>query len=198
MLGGKSCGESNSTSRDDDGTAYVAPAKDPPSSGTFLLETSKINCTAKYVRYLANITYRNGGQSIQYTIRDIEPQPVKDLLVQMVWEAASNILVPDDIQARNAEIDGAFAASTYSQRSREYLEERFRYWNAFTIYAAFLNTIESATTRACFFISKDSKCNEVETRGNFSEVVVHPIDCIKHYTSKCIDARLSTHGRLVY
>ncbi|EAT79388.1 hypothetical protein HBH56_100850 [Parastagonospora nodorum] len=195
MLGGISCGESNPMSRDDDGTAYVAPAKDPPSSATFLLETSKINCTEKYVSYVANITYRNGIRSIQYTIRDIEPQPAKDLLIEMVWEAASNILVPDDIQPRNAGIDEAFAASAYSQRSREYLEERFRYWNAFTIYAAFLNTIESATTRACFFFLKDPKCNEVETRGNFSELVVHPIDCLKHYTTPSVleNSRLNPH-----
>jgi hypothetical protein len=74
----------------------------------------------------------------------------------MEWEASISDIFPGGEQPRNdgfypasPYINAAFAASSFFQHSRDYLKERFRYWNAFTIYAAFLDTIESATGRIC-------------------------------------------------
>jgi hypothetical protein len=151
----------------------------------YLFETSKTNCTERYVNYILNITYTKGVRSLQYTTHDIEPQPVKDKSIMMVWEAASDVVLPGYGQPRNASIDAIFAASPYFQRSREYLEERFRYWNAFTIYAAFLGTIESATNRVCSSPQIRPKCNIEWTRSNGSREAYGPVDCVPWITSKC-------------
>jgi hypothetical protein len=153
--------------------------------GQYLMETSTFNCTDRYVKYILNITHTKGVRSIQYTMRDIEPQPVKDLAIMMVWEAASDDVPPVEEQPRNASIDAVFAASAYFQRSREYLQERFRYWNAFTIYAAFLGTIESATYRSCHTPRITPKCDTEWTRTNGSRAVFGPISCFQYVESKC-------------
>jgi hypothetical protein len=175
-----------------DGIAYGARP-----NGTyfdsFLIETSKTNCTERYVSYTTNITYNKGVRSIQYTMRDIEPQPVKNKSIDMEWEASINDIFPGGEQPRNASfyatspyVDAAFAASSYLQRSRNYLKERFRYWNAFTIYAAFLETIESATQRACYVPTTVPKCGAERTRTNGSRVAVGPDDCFQWDDSKYI------------
>jgi hypothetical protein len=151
----------------------------------YLSETSRTNCTQRYVNYILNITYTKGVRSLQYTTHDIEPQPVKDLGIMMVWEAASDEVLTGDGQPRNASIDAVFAASPYFQRSREYLEERFQYWNAFTIYAAFLGTIESASYRDCYAPQIRPKCNIEWTRSNGSRAAYGPVNCFPWITSKC-------------
>jgi hypothetical protein len=151
----------------------------------FLLETSRTNCTERYVNYILNITYTKGVRSLQYTTHNIEPQPAKDLSIMMVWEAASDVVLPGYGQPRNATIDAMFAASPYFQRSREYLEEKFRYWNAFTIYAAFLDTIESATYRECSTRQMGPKCNIEWTRSNGASAAYGPMRCFSRVESKC-------------
>jgi hypothetical protein len=151
----------------------------------YLLETSRTNCTERYVNYILNITYTKGVRSLQYTTHNIEPQPVRDLGIMMVWEAASDEVPPGDGQPRKASIDAVFAASPYFQRSREDLEERFQYWNAFTIYAAFLDTIESATYRSCSTTRMGPKCNIEWTRPNGSRAAYGPMSCLPKVRSKC-------------
>jgi hypothetical protein len=193
VLGGTPCQDPQGNSRTLDengareynnGTVHNAPANGTYSS-RYLMETSKTNCTERYVRYITNVTYIRGVRSIQYTMRDIEPQPVKDLFIKMVWEAASDVVLPGDGQSRNASIDAVFAASTYFRRSREYLEERFRYWNAFTIYAAFLGVIESATYRSCYIPRTGTKCNAEWTRSNGSRAAFGPVNCMKEDRGEC-------------
>jgi hypothetical protein len=150
----------------------------------YLLETSRTNCTERYVNYILNITYTKGVGSLQYTTHDIEPQPVKDLSIMMVWEAASDEVLTGDGQPRNASIDAVFAASPYFQRSREYVKERFQYWNAFTIYAASLGTIESATYRFCSAPRPRPNCNNEWTRSNGSRAAYGPINCAPWTASK--------------
>jgi hypothetical protein len=64
-------------------------------SGMYLLETSKTNCTARYVRYTANVNFAKGIRSIHYTIDDIEPQPAKGLGINVVWEASIDQIPTD-------------------------------------------------------------------------------------------------------
>jgi hypothetical protein len=193
VLGGTPCQDPQGNSRTldengareyNDGKIYGALANGTYSS-RYLMETSKTSCTERYVRYIANVTYIRGVRSIQYTMRDIEPQPVKDLSIMMVWEAASDVVISEYGQPRNASIDAIFAASTYFQRSREYLEERFRYWNAFTIYAAFLGVIESATYRNCYIPRTDTKCNAEWTRSNGSRAAFGSVNCMKEDRGEC-------------
>jgi hypothetical protein len=79
-------------------------------SNRYLIETFKTNCKERYVRYIANITYSKQIRSVQYTMRDIEPQPVKDLFVQMEWEASISDMFPKSEQPRNV---GFYPASPY-------------------------------------------------------------------------------------
>jgi hypothetical protein len=175
-----------------------------PPNGTYsrrhLIETTKTNCTERYVRYIANITYSKGIRSIQYTMRDIEPQPVKDLSIVMIWEASNSTVSPGREWQQNASIDAAFAASPYFQRSRDYLKEKFLYWNAFTIYAAFLDTIESATNRYCYVATNDPngpRCNAEWTRSDGSRVAFGPVICPPVDRCKYIDDRLSRTAKPV-
>jgi hypothetical protein len=199
-IGGALCEDPQGNSPVSDGIATVVNINDPPdvslihdiSSDRYLMETSRTNCTERYVNYVLNITYTKGVRSLQYTTHDIEPQPVKDLEIIMVWEAASDEVfpgdeqpsLPGDGQPRNASIDAVFAASSYFQRSREYLEERFRYWNAFAIYTAFLDAIESATYRSCSRPQITPKCNIEWTRSNGSLAAYGPVFCFPWDNSK--------------
>lgn len=186
-----------------DGIAYGA-RPNGTYSNRYLIETFKTNCKERYVRYTTKITYSKGIKSVEYTMRDIEPQPVKDLSIEMEWEASINEVFPGGEQPRNATfyaaspyINAAFAASPYLQRSRDYLKERFRYWNAFTIYTAFLETIESATQRVCYVPTTVPECNAEWTRSNGSRGSMGSGKCFQWGNSKCINVRLLRTANLV-
>jgi hypothetical protein len=193
IIGSAICQDPQGNSPAPDGIATIAKSDNISDvslirglhSGSYLTETSITNCTERYVNYILNITYTKGVRSLQYTTHDIEPQPVKDLDIMMVWEAASDEIPPGDGQSRKASIDAVFVASPYFQRSRKYLEERFQYWNAFTIYAAFLGTIEFATYRSCYPPQIKPKCNIEWTRSNGSREAYGPVDCFPWIISKC-------------
>jgi hypothetical protein len=196
VLGGP-CIDSQVDSQGDSQTldekgASEAPGSKPP-NGTYLVETSMTNCTDRYVRYITNVTYTKGVLSINYTMHDIEPQPVKDLGIVVVWEAASDEVLSGDGQLnKKASIDAVFAASPYFQRSKEYLKERFRYWNAYATYAAFVGAIESATLRECYTPDPMPKCDTEWPRSNGSRAEFGPVSCQQwNSRSKCIDVRLS-------
>jgi hypothetical protein len=183
-------------------TTLGGPCKDsqtmkkPPTdmdSGWYLVETTKTNCTDIYVRYNANITYTKGVRSIHYTMHDIEPQPVRDLSTMVVWEAARNELLTGDGQLKEkADIDAVFVASPFFQRSKDYLKERYRYWNAFTIYAAFIGAMESATLRYCTAINSSQNCDVEWTKPDGSRALYGPVHCFAlPFRSKCINVRLS-------
>ncbi|KAH7405647.1 hypothetical protein DE146DRAFT_744015 [Phaeosphaeria sp. MPI-PUGE-AT-0046c] len=172
-------------------------------NGTFpkryLLETSKTNCTDRYVRYTANVTFVKGVRSIHYTMHDIEPQPAKDLVLNMVWEVASDQVPADREQRRGEVMHAAYTASPYFQRSRGFLKERFRYWNAFAIYNAFLAAIESATMRGCDTKDYSQECSMDWTMSNGSRAAFGPVKCYEESsitTSILHISRLNPHRYL--
>jgi hypothetical protein len=160
-------------------------------STRYLIETSKTICKERSVGYITNVTYSKGVPSVHYTMRDIEPQPVEKLFIKIVWEASINDIFPGDEQPGSRSIDAAFAASPYLQRLRDYLKEKFRYWNAFTIYTAFMDTIESETYGRCFPPSTSVKCDRKFKRSNGSRVVFGLVECQQLENGKCIGVRLS-------
>jgi hypothetical protein len=156
----------------------------------YLVEILKTKCTDKYVRYIANITFARGIRSIRYTIHDIEPQPAKSVIVRMYWEAGSDKIPVNEGQRQEELMHAAFTASSYFQRSQVYLKERFRYWNAFTIYYAFMSAIESQTSRYCVPLDAELQCDTKSTTSNSSRAVFVPLTCGKgDYTSECTVAR---------
>jgi hypothetical protein len=212
MLGGTPCQDSqgNLQTLDENGARDYKDGivLGAPPNGTYseryLIETSKMSCSERYVEYIANVTYSKGVRSVQYSMRDIKPQPVKELSISMHWEAPGAIVDPGRDMLKNASLDAAFAASPYFQMSKNYLKEKFRYWNAFAIYTAFLDTIDSATDRYCFFVTtaptgstgpssggaNRPKCNAEWTRPNGSHVAFGPVTCPQQDRCKYIETRL--------
>jgi hypothetical protein len=87
-------------------------------------------------------------------------------------------------------MQAAFTASPNFERSREYLKERFRYWNAFVIYYAFLGVIESVTVRACVASDHNQKSDREWTMSNGPQTVFGPFECFERNSmSKYINVR---------
>jgi hypothetical protein len=171
-------------------------------SGTFLVETTRRTCTELYVQYTANITYTNGVRSITYTQRAMDPQPAKDVTLTLAWNAsrkAREAYIPKNKALYEYE-DSAFASSPAHDSYRTRLQERLRYWNAFAIYAAFLEVITSSTRRSCG-VGRFGVCDAQWLSPNGTRVPTGPAFCQQAERSKlhsiaCVDgAELITAQR---
>jgi hypothetical protein len=197
MLGGTPCQDSegvaqtlneNGTRENDQSAGMVIP--NGTYSYTYLVETTRTNCTERYVDYVANFTYSKGVRSIRYTTRDLEPQPLRDMAFKMHWEASSSEVDPSNhgtpgfALPTNASYDAGFAKSLYFKQSKSYLQDRFRHWNALTVYAAFLETLETATSKYCDVsnnvVLNSSTCTAEWTRPNGSRALMGPVLCDKY------------------
>jgi hypothetical protein len=116
----------------------------------YVIETMTTNCTEIYVSYAANITYVKGVRSIVYKASPLEPQPKMERYMYTTWETTS--------KDAKFDFDGywwgnggpaAFKASPSYQDMKQQSKRFFRYWNAFFIYASFVESITSVTRRIC-------------------------------------------------
>jgi hypothetical protein len=105
---------------------------------------------------MANVSYVKGIQSISYTAHDLDPQPRKDISYGITWNSS-------------AELDPLLADV------RPQLEERFRYYNALTVYTAFWQVITLATHRICGVWP--SSCSEDWQSPNGTRIGIGSMKC---------------------
>jgi hypothetical protein len=83
-------------------------------------------------------------------MQPVPPESTKGTRFQIVWETAgeNQHLVTDSSISVNRKLDNVLVES--NSGFKEQMKSQLRFWNAFSIYAAFLQTITGATHRSCY------------------------------------------------
>lgn len=157
----------------------------------YLVETTRTNCTERYVSFRANIAYSKGVRSIAYTTNDPKQLYKQKSLADMYdlfWETSSKgAKIESGGQWKGNGVDTAFRASPEYASFQEQIKERLRYWNAYSIYGAVVETLTSATHRRCTetllnegYENEDEgpkQCNAEWMRPNGTLVPMGPVRC---------------------
>jgi hypothetical protein len=159
-----------------DGRGIVHGVENKHNLQEYLLQTTKTNCTVRYVSYQANVTYVKGVRSIDITKRELQPQPVHKDMMTFNWEASRDALLAENDLPRVS--DKVFLASSTLNEFKARFRDQVRWWQSYTIYTAFLQTITTSTYRECVdYKDARTRCSNEWTRPNGTRVPIGPISC---------------------
>jgi hypothetical protein len=157
----------------------------------YLVETSRTDCRIQYVTYKANITYTKGVRSMEYTTQPVSPEATKAMGFAFQWETSAE----NQQKVANSSVN-AYLADLLVQSNPKFAEQmksQLRFWNAFSIYAAFLQTITGVTHIRCNQ-PVSPLCDAEWTRPNGAVVgIAKPYFCGK--PDKCMSPILSSRLR---
>lgn len=142
----------------------------------YLIQTTRTNCTSRYVSYEANVTYVRGIRTIDITKRDIQPQPVHTDMMTFDWKASRDTLLAEKDLPHVS--DKAFLASSTLNDFNARFRDQVRWWQSHTIYTAFLQTLTTSTYRECEeYKNARTRCDDEWTRPNGTRVPFGPAAC---------------------
>jgi hypothetical protein len=165
--------------RCNDSEAYTPDYPYDHSSGEFLIERTKTNCSEHYVWYNANITYTRGARSITYTTKDMEPQPEYRNEFNFEWETMRK-----DFDFNNPNVTLLKAATNFDDL-RATSATFTQYWEAFAIYSSFLSAIKGTKSMLCIN-STIPRCDAEWTRPNGTFVKFGLTGCTESFFSTCL------------